>query len=74
MVIGEDAVAALRIVGEEGGRGGRWRGPPPHCLRPSTPLPFVTEHNISLAGRANNGEVGGNGTLETHLRLAVKIR
>lgn len=59
--------------GEDGGG-----GPPPHCLHPSAPLPFVTEHNISLAGRANNGEVcvwgGGNGTLETHLRLPVKIR
>lgn len=42
-----------------GGAGGRrWRGPPPHCLRPSTPLPFVTTHNIFLAGRANNGVVG----------------
>lgn len=61
MVIREDTAAALRIVGEEvggGGAGGRWKGPPPHCLRLGAPLPFVTEHNISLAGRANNGEVG----------------
>ncbi|KAK5847890.1 hypothetical protein PBY51_016982 [Eleginops maclovinus] len=59
MVIGEDTATALQIVGRtEERRWGRWRGPPPHCLRPSAPLPFVTEHNISLAGRANNGEVG----------------
>ncbi|MEQ2174087.1 hypothetical protein GOODEAATRI_004180, partial [Goodea atripinnis] len=33
-------------------------GPPPRCLHPIAPGPFVTERNISLAGRANNGEVG----------------
>lgn len=49
MVIGEDVAAALRIVGEEDG------GDLPRTV---APLPFVTRHNISLAGRANNGEVG----------------
>lgn len=32
---------------------------PLHRLRPRTPHPFVTNHNICLAGRANNGEVEG---------------
>lgn len=37
-------------------RGG-WGGKGDHP-RTVTPLPFVTKHNISLAGRGNNGETG----------------
>ena len=36
-----------------GGGGGDEDGDLPRTV---APLPFVTEHNISLAGRANNGE------------------
>lgn len=54
---GDGRVAVKRGDGAGGGEGGRGEGPPPHCLHPSAPLPFVTERNISLAGRANNGEV-----------------
>lgn len=63
MVIGEDTAAVLYASSEscwswEEGVW-RWKGPPPHCLHPGALLPFVTVHNISLAGRANNGEVEG---------------
>lgn len=78
MIIEEDMDTTFWIIVEE--ERGRVQkdegGPPTHYLDPFAPLPFVTEHNISVPGRANNGEVEGgrNGTLETHLRLAVKIR
>lgn len=49
MVIGEDVAASST---PDGGSAG-WGDLP----RTVAPLPFVTEHNISSAGRANNGEV-----------------
>lgn len=71
MVIGDDAAAALRIVGEEAGAGG---GDLPRTVCALTLLSHLSPSTISLWLAGLIMEKWGNGTLETHLRLSVKIR
>lgn len=81
MVIGEDAAAAYWIVGEEvgGGRVG-WRGGGgdggdlPRTVCALALLSHLSPSTISLWLAELIMEKWGNGTLETHLRLSVKIR
>lgn len=64
MVIGEDVAAALWIVGEEDGG-----------TSPALSLLFhLSQSTISLWLAELIMEKWGNGTLEIHLRLSVKIR
>jgi len=84
MVIGEDMAAALWIVGEEwGGGGGGWSGGKiggkdggdlPRTVCTLAPVSHSSPSTISPRLAELIMEKWGNGTLETHLRLAVKIR
>ncbi len=80
MVIEEDTAAALRILGEEvggvGGGGGRGEdgGDLPRTVCALALLSHLSQSTISLWLAELIMEKWGNGTLETHLRLSVKIR
>lgn len=74
MVIGEDTAAALRIVGEEAVWGGGDGGDLPRTVCALALLSHLSPSTISLWLAELIMEKWGNGTLETHLRLSVKIR
>lgn len=78
MVIGEDTPAALWIVGEgrcRGGDGGGGDGGDlPRTVCALALLSHLSQSTISLWLAELIMEKWGNGTLETHLRLSVKIR
>lgn len=85
MVIGEDTAAALRNVGDDGGRGEGRRvgvqvegdgdgGDLPRTVCAPALLSHLSLRTISFWLAELIMEKWGNGTLETHLRLPVKIR
>lgn len=76
MVIREDTAAALRIAGEEveGGSRGEDGGDLPRTVCALALLSHLSPSTISLWLAELIMEKWGNGALETHLRLSVKIR